>query len=214
MRRKPLLLVFVLLVVLAVPSTALAKTGSRLSMALSARAERYDQTPMVNATLKSSSGRALAGQPVSLYREGVKVATKKTSSAGKVSFQAVLPDEDDFAAWQVRYAGNASYFDAWSPSRSTYFDWAFNGWAEYVAQANNAYAFEASSVNLNAGRTYLMMSEKSVAWMVYLAGSNQPLVEGNLNETFVFSPPATAAYDIVLVALDRPSSDFLWLGIY
>lgn len=181
MRNRPLLFVVVVLMALVLlPSAAVAKTKTKIAVSLSSTIEHADFTPTITGQLKTSRGKAIKKTTVYLYRDGVRVASAKTNSKGKVTFEAATSDDSNTALWTIRFSGDRKYKASNSPAKRT--DCDIDG-----------QTFE-------AGRSYYMSFDQPVSVMVgypmgsgFVSGSDGvPVYE------FWFSAPTTSPYVVFL----------------
>lgn len=191
--------------VVCMPATALAKKGTKLGVTLANGYswEHYDLSPVLNATLKKSAGGAMKGVYVSLYYNGVKKASKKTSSTGAASFNLNLPGTDYHGQWQVKYAGNATYRPSASAKKRTNRHFHFEAdelvpaYYDYDGDSANEYVVNIR-LKLYAGEVYSLYSEASTLRMI--SGDADPSTEvypGMYAEQLgSFTAPLTDYYDI------------------
>ncbi len=118
-KRFVLFFAVVSLAFMVAPATALAKVGTYMTVDLSSKYEYYDLTPTLSVRLRTEWGRPLGGQTVHLYRDGVKVASKRTNAGGAASFVVKIPAEDYDSVWQVAYSGTAKYASCRSERKKT-----------------------------------------------------------------------------------------------
>lgn len=123
MKKRALLLCLVVVLILStMPSAAYARTSTRLSVSVDAELEHHDFVPTLTGSLKTSRGTALKYKTVYLYFDGVKVASKRTNSSGKVYFDLILPGRNMDGSWYLRYPGSSTYGSCTSSHKATYLD--------------------------------------------------------------------------------------------
>jgi hypothetical protein len=205
----------------ASPATALAKTGTKLAVSLAngITMEHYGYVPALNATLKTSRGRAVKGVYVSLYCNGVKRATKKTNSSGKVSFTASTAAVGDYhGLWQVKYSGNSRYKGCSSVKKRTDVDLHYLGeetvpaFYDYDDDSEGEYVVNIR-LKLYGGETYGLHSSTGTLRMVYGdADSATDIYPGQYAEKEgAFTPSTTDYYDIWMeCATGDPMNILLW----
>jgi hypothetical protein len=218
--RKRLLLfvVLVLTLLVALPSTALAKTKTKVSATLSSSVERADYTPTITGQLKTSRGKAIKKARLYLYRDGVRVASGKTNSKGRVTFAAGTASDSNSATWSIRFAGDRKYKASKSPTRATTCDVLFEGAAPYDGINPEDGDFEFTiPLNLEPGRTYVMFFSHPVGVMIgYPDWSTQLGSSGGAPVTrFEFTAPTYSPYEVFLYTNSTWSGDdtleaFIW----
>jgi hypothetical protein len=200
--RKRLFIIALLMLALVVlaPTVALAKTKTKLSATLSSSVERRDYTPTITGQLRPSRGKVIKKARLYLYRDGVRVASAKTNSKGRVTFVANTADDATSATWGIRFAGDRKYKSSKSPTRQTDCDVLFNGLARYDdIDVDGDFTFTVPT-NMEAGRTYVMYFSHPVAvligypdWGTVLDGcAGVPVTQ------FTFTAPTYSPYEIFL----------------
>jgi hypothetical protein len=116
------LLVMVLVVAASViaPAGAFAKTKTKLSASLSKTYVNYGSPATLTGTLKTSKGKAIKSQYVTLYRDSTRIGKYKTNGSGKV---AVKVKYAAGAGWHFKYAGSKTYGSSSSSTKTTYPNW-------------------------------------------------------------------------------------------
>ena len=207
MRSRLLLLALAAVVVMcAMPSVALAKTRSVISVSLSSQLEHYGSKPVLSAQIKDASGRILRYKSLSLYRDGKRVASARTNSQGRTTFKLVLPRTSPTSTpnatgkWQVRFAGDSRYWPGKSAEKVTsthvdYYGALRSSGASLTAAGTFMYSYRLD-VSLAKGQLYAIYSNTPVTIGIgypsstaYLAGSGETTVT-----SFEYRAPTTARY--------------------
>lgn len=139
------LLVLVSLVVVCAiaPAGAFAKTRTVLKASLNKSTCTYGSPATLTGVLKTSTGKAIRSQYVSLYRGSTKIGRYKTSKSGKVTVKVKYAGK---VSWRYKYAGSKKYRSSASSSKTTTPKWV----------VNRSFHGESISgtVSLVAGRSY------------------------------------------------------------
>ncbi len=200
-KRLLVLCVLTLAVACVLPSTAMAKTRTKLSVSVTSSYEHFDKDPYISGTLKTSSGRALKNKVVKLYCGSRYIGHQHTNSRGKVKFRAVLPGSAWSGTWRMKYAGSSKYRRVTSAGKSTRLHIHFDDWATYVEaevdddgnpiDVGHPTDVFSMDVFLEEGRSYAIEPSESTLESVYDSAGDLVWQSDDYYDWYVF----TAAYD-------------------
>lgn len=210
-RRVYLAIVIAIAFLLLVPGVALAKTRTKIQASLSSPFEYYDSSydPVLTGQLKTSRGKPIAKKTVALYRDGVKIATARTNSKGRVQFKALTADGTDISAFCLKFAGDRKYGSSRSPVRTVQCAFVFDGPATPQGtrtwQGVQVFDFNVQNISLVAGQQYcFFFSHPSTVMIGYNMESG--FVDGSDGapvSRFEFTAPTDSPY--IMFASTSPS---------